>query len=425
MTGEHAAYRIVPVSPDVAEDFLAVDQAAFFFELARPWQEALSSLDLSRCWAATSTGEPPFAGIYGSFDMTVTVPAPAGGLHAVPMAGLTWVGVHPDQRRRGVLSQMVRHHFADLHEQGVALSGLHASEPTIYGRFGYAVASLEAYLRLSRGHRLQAPDALDAAADVVTARMVAHDGEGVADRLHALHARLTGAQLGGVVMPLQMARSIARDVPELRRGHEARQVLLAERDGDPVGFAVFHRSEKWEHGHPQGTLTCHEVVAEDAAALLALARRLVDFDLTASVRMRFGSLDDPVLWWGGGPRAVGTTVHDSLWLRLVDVDAALAQRGFAGPVDAVLDVVDPVCPWNEGRWRLSCSGAGTPATCSRTDDPADVRLPVQALGSAYAGLRTLASQARQGVVEELVPGSLGGVSAAFATDQQPVAAIPF
>lgn len=425
MTGEPTAYRIVPVSPDVAEDFLAVDQAAFFFEHSRPWQEALGSLDLSRCWAATRTGEPPFSGIYGSFDMTVTVPAPGGGLHAVPMAGLTWVGVHPDARRRAVLSQMVRHHFADLHEQGVAVSGLHASEPTIYGRFGYAVASLVATLRLSRGHRLQAPPALESAADEVTTRMVALAGEGVADAVHALHARLTGAQLGGVVMPPQMARHIARDVPELRRGQEARQVLLAERDGRAVGFAMFHRSDKWEHGRPQGTLTCHEVVAEDAAARLALVRRLVDFDLTASVQMRYGSLDDPVLWWGGGPRAVGTTVHDSLWLRLVDVGAALAQRGYSAPVDVVLDVVDPVCPWNEGRWRLSCAGPGSPATCERTDDPADVRLPVQALGSAYAGLRTLSSQAAQGVVEELVPGSLAGLSAAFATDRQPVAAVMF
>jgi predicted acetyltransferase len=141
--------------------------------------------------------------------------------------------------------------------------------------------------------------------------------------------------------------------------------------------------------------------------------------------MRYGSLDDPVLWWGGGPRAVGTTVHDSLWLRLVDVGGALEQRGLAAPVDVVLEVVDPVCPWNEGRWRLSCGGAGEPATCERTEQAADVRLPIQALGSAYAGLRTLASQAVQGLVEELTPGSLAGLSAAYATERQPVAAIMF
>jgi predicted acetyltransferase len=341
------------------------------------------------------------------------------------MAGLTWVGVHPDERRRGVLSQMIRHHFADLHEQGVPVSGLHASEPTIYGRFGYAVASLEGLLRLSRGHELQAPPAVQSAAEAVTTRMTAFAADGVADQLHALHARFVGAQLGGVVMPLQMMRHIARDVPQLRRGHEAKQVLFAERDGRPVGYAVFHRTDKWEHDRPAGSLTCHEVAAEDPAALLALARRLVDFDLTASVELLRGSLDDSVLWWGGGPRGVDTTVHDSLWLRLVDVGAALEQRGLAASIDTVLDVVDPVCPWNEGGWRLSSAGTGAPVTCERTEAPADVRLPVQALGSAYAGLRTLASQAAQGVVEEVTPGAVAALSSAFATDRQPVAAVPF
>jgi predicted acetyltransferase len=424
MSGEHTAYRIVPVTAEVAPDFLAVAAAAFVFE-ARPWEESMGALDLGRCAAATTTDGPPFAGVHASYDMTVTVPAPAGGLHAVPMAGLAWVAVHPDQRRRGVLSQMVRHHFDDLRARGIALSGLHASESAIYGRFGYAVASMEAVLRLSRGHRLQAPDAVATAADSLTTRMVALADEGVAERLHGLHARLAASVLGGVVRPPRLSRHIARDVPDLRRGEEASQVLVAERGSEAVGYAVFHRKPHWEHGHPRGTLTCVEVAAEDSAVLLALTRRLVDVDLIASVQLLCGSLDDPVLWWGGGPRAVGTTVHDSLWLRLVDVEAALAQRGCAVPVDVVLEVADPFCPWNEGRWRLRCDGPAAAAGCERTDDPADVRLPVQALGSAYAGLRTFGALATQGEVEEVTPGAVAALSAAWATDRQPVAAVPF
>lgn len=424
MTGEPAAYRIVPVTPEVAEDFLAVDQAAFFFEHSRPWQEALAALDLGRCWAATRTGEPPFDGIYGSFDMTVTIPAPGGGLHAVPMAGLTWVGVHPDERRRGVLSRMVRHHFEDLHQQGAAVSGLHASEPAIYGRFGYAVASLDAFLTLSRGQGLRAPG-LDEAAGAVSTRMVALSEHGVADRVHELHVRFMGAQLGAVVRTPQMTRALARDFPPGRRGREASQVLFADRDGQQVGYALLHRREKWEDGRPQGSVTCHEMAAAEPAVLLALSRRLLDFDLTSAVKVESRSLDDPLLWWAGGPRAASVKVYDGAWLRLVEVGAALEQRGYAAAVDTVLDVRDPVCPWNEGRWRLRCDGAGAPATCERTEDAAGLRLPVQVLGSAYAGLRTIAAQAAQGEVEELVPGAVAALSAAFATDRQPVAAIMF
>jgi predicted acetyltransferase len=424
MAGEPTAYEIVPVTPELAEDFLAVDQAAFFFEHSRPAEEAMAALDLDRCYAATRTGGPPFAGIYGSFDMTVTIPAPGGGLHPVPMAGLTWVGVHPDERRRGVLSRMVRHHFADLHRQGAAVSGLHASEPAIYGRFGYAVASLDAFVTLSRGQALHAP-AFEQAATAVTTRMVAMAADGVAARVHDLHVRFMGAQLGGVVRTPRMTHSKARDFPPERRGREASQVLFAERDGQPVGYALLHRKDRWEDGRPQGAVTCHEMAAADPAALLALSRRLVDFDLTSAVKIESRSLDDPLLWWAGGPRAASVKVYDGAWLRLVDVGAALRQRGCAAAVDTVIEVVDPTCPWNEGRWRLRCEGPSSAATCERTEDAADVRLPVQVLGSAYAGLRTISAQAAQGVVEELTEGAVAALSSAFATDRQPVAAVMF
>ena len=89
--------------------------------------------------------------------MAVTAPGPLGSLMRVPMPGLSWVSVHPDHRRRGVLRAMVTHHLADLRDQGAALSGLHAAEVAIYGRFGYAAASAEVELTLARGTAFAAP----------------------------------------------------------------------------------------------------------------------------------------------------------------------------------------------------------------------------------------------------------------------------
>lgn len=422
--GEPAAYRIVGVTEETAQAFYDVDRAAFFFSEPPPPQQAMQSLDLSRCFAATRSGAPPFAGIYGSYDLTVTVPTPGGGLRPVPMAGLTWVGVHPDERRRGVLSQMVRHHFEDLHRRGVALSGLHASEPAIYGRFGYAVASLDAFLGLSRGQQLRAPGVDPVGAGVAT-RLVAFDAEGVAEQVHGLHVRLVGAQLGAVVRPETMTRALSEDYLPFRRGAEPTQVLLAERDGTPVGYALLQRSSKWEDGGPKGSVVCQELAAADPPALLALARRLVDFDLTTQVTLEGRSLDDPVLWWAGGPRAASVKVYDGMWLRLVDAAAALAGRGYAAALDLVLDVEDPVCPWNAGRWRLRCADPTEAATCERTESAADVRLPVQALASAYVGLRSIAAQADAAVVEELTPGAVSALSRAMATATRPAAAVPF
>lgn len=419
-----AAYQIVPVTEASAEAFHALDQASFFFDEPQPTADALASLDLARCYATTPTGEPPFAGIYASYDLRLTVPAPGRTLVAVPMAGLTWVGVHPDHRRRGVLTQMIRHHFEDLRGQRVPLSGLHASEPGIYGRFGYAVMALEAHLEVSRGARVTAA-AFDEAAKGVRTSLVPFAWDGAAEQVQRMHVDLMAEQLGAVARNERMTRAAARDFLPARRGFEPTQALFAQRDDADVGYALLRRSLKWEDGKPQGGVKCFELVAADQAALLALARRIVDFDLTSTVTFEGRSLDDPLLWWVGGPRTATIRLYDGAWLRLVDVGAALAQRGYAAPVDVVIEVADPFCPWNEGQWRLSCAGADASATCERTEDAADLALPVQVLGSAYAGLRSIAAQAGQGLVTEASAGAVARLSAAMATATAPVAQIGF
>ena len=130
------------------------------------------------------------------------------------------------------------------------------------------------------------------------------------------------------------------------------------------------------------------------------------------------------MWWAGGPRALGITPVDWLWLRLIDVGAALTARGYSGGCDVVLDVVDPVCSWNQGSWRLTVGADGV-ATCLPTSDDADVRVPVQSLGAAYLGSRSLATQTHQGLVTELTPGSVRILSLAMSCDREPVGAIEF
>jgi len=271
------------------------------------------------------------------------------------MEGLSWVSVHPDHRRRGVLRLMITHHFSRLREQGVALSGLHAAEVPIYGRFGYGIGSVELELEFERDAVFTAPS-LDDAAKRISTHFVAADSDQSARLVHELQLRCAQVTLGAVSRPERMARPHFVDLPLSRPGREPLQILFANVDGQPSGYAVFSRKEDWKSFRPKGTVTVTELAASDAVTLLALARRLVDFDLTASITIGGRGADDPLLWWAGGPRAVQVTGSDSLWLRLVDVGAALAARGYSSPCDVVLDVVDPVCPWNQHAWRFDCRG---------------------------------------------------------------------
>ena len=413
-------YRVIGITPETKKDFEALDVLTWFDEVDPDDGDLSGAIDLSRAFAATRTGEPPFSGIYAWYDHRLTVPAVGGGLVQVPCAGLTWVGVHPDDRRTGVLSTMLEHHLSSLHEAGVAFGALHASEVGIYGRFGYGQASFGVNLTVGGGTEVVAPGV-----DTTGIRTGLVDGFGddAAARAVSMQHRVAAGLLGQVALTEQHLRRRFRRDARSERNSEPARMVVATRDGEDLGYVRFRRTQGWEDSLPSGTLEVLELVAAEPAVRLALVRRLLAFDLIGTVRLTAASVEDELVWWLGGPRAVKARVHDALWLRIVDVGAALPQRGYAADADVVLDVVDDRCPWNAGRWRFTASGGS--ASLARTEDAADVRLPVAALGSAFLGGRSVAAMARQGLVEELRPGTVVALSRAFATDVPPVAAAEF
>ncbi len=418
--GEQTDWQVVRVTPETKAAFEEVDELTWFDERDPGDEDPSGALDLDRAFAATHTGRPPFAGIYASFDHLLTVPGPGAGPVQVPCAGLTWVGVHPDHRRCGVLRAMVRHHLADLRERGVAIGGLHASEVGIYGRFGYGQASFTAVLEVPGGAEVTAPGVDTTGIRTVLVTAV---GDETAERCRAMQHAAAAADVGQVALTPAHHRRRFRPDPRAERGSEPARALIAQRDGADVGYALLRRTQRWESARPQGRLECGELVAADPAARLALLRRLVGFDLIGSVALLAASLEDEVIWWLGGPRAVTARVRDALWLRLVDVPAALTARGWSEDLDLVLEVEDGTCPWNAGRWRVRASGGV--ATCQPSTGEADVRLPVQVLGSAYLGGRSIGSMARQGLVEERAPGAVAALGRGLATDRAPGAALMF
>ena len=139
-----------------------------------------------------------YAGIYGVRPMQLAVPDGRGHARAVPAAGITWVGVHPDHRRQGLLTAMLRHHFEQTRREGGHLSGLHASEPGIYGRHGYGLASLELEVKLGRGTTLTAPQLEDEVARITT-HLRTVDDPGMAERRRAIDLDLMASNVGTVV----------------------------------------------------------------------------------------------------------------------------------------------------------------------------------------------------------------------------------
>src|SRR4051812_3401728 len=407
------------------ERYLATDHTVWFAEVpSAPTEQQLVGLPEDQRFAADVDGSDTgtYPGIYGVFPMTLVVPGFGTDPRHVQCAGLTWVGVHPDHRRQGVLTAMLRHHFEQVHEGGgTHVSALHASEPAIYARHGYGLASLELQVTVARGTALTAPFLEDQAAMVIT-QMVTVSEPGVPERMRECH--LASAELGSVVGAVGYYERVCSQWPEELREKESWRVLFARRGGVDVGFAMFRRTHKWERARPAGEMVVG-TLAGDAPARLALLRRLGDFDLIGTVKVGKVGVEDPLLSWVGGPRSASdVATYDSLWVRLVDLDVALQDRAWSAPCDVVVEVTDRAAPWNDGRWRIRATDAGD-ATVERTTAESDVCLGIDALGAAYLGGGNLVARQCAGLVEERRKGAVVELWRAMRTEVAPTAAVGF
>jgi GNAT superfamily N-acetyltransferase len=222
-----------------AERFMATDRTVWFAEaFAAPAEEQMVGLAEEHRFAADVDGSDPgtYAGVYGVYPLTLSIPGPGAGVRQVPCSGLTWVGVHPDHRRKGVLTAMLRHHFEQVHdESGTHVSALHASEPAIYGRYGYGLASQELEVSLGRGTTLTSPHLQEAAGEITT-QLVTVSRAGRAQATARVPPGVGRSRLRWSGQ-IGYYDAVCRQFPEELRGKEPLRVLFARRDGEDVGFA--------------------------------------------------------------------------------------------------------------------------------------------------------------------------------------------
>ena len=348
-------------------------------------------------------------GTAGAFSFRLTVPGGA----SVPAAGVTMVSVAATHRRRGILTSMMRRQLDDVRSWGEPLAVLTASEPVIYGRFGYGIATMNTSAEIDTDRvRLSVPPGTD---DV---RLRYAEPAAVRDRCEAVYARLVAGRPG-----MLARRPGWEDLPLLdpeseRQGASPLRCVVAERDGEVVGYTRYFVKPEWELEGPKGTVRLRDLEALDPASYAALWRFLFDIDLTGKVTTHSRPVDDSWQHLVSDIRRCAIRQRDSLHVRLVELGAALEARTYQAPVDVVFEVADAFCPWNQGRWRLTSDAKGA-ASCKRTEEEADLALSVRELGAAYLGGVSLASLAGAGRVRELRAGALAEASLAFGSTVAP------
>lgn len=311
------------------------------------------------------------------------------GGRLVPCAGVASVGVDPAQRGRGLARRLLSSLLAS---GGWTTSALMPATTALYRSVGYEAAASWGFRRLSTRSLLSLPRPASARARRATVADVA------------------------ALADLQRAASVGHD------GWVALSDAWWDRTAgdfdssfwyvvDGRGY-VRYTQEDGDHGYLP---TVQELVALDHDAALALWH-VVGSSASMAPECSVNAALFPSLVLLLPEQDVRPHERElQLLLRLVDLPAAVAARGYPDglSVSVDLEVTDDVVASNAGRWRLSVSGGE--GRLERGGDGA-VPLSIGALASLYAGWTSTATLTQTGHLPTPVP----ALDVAFATAGPPL-----
>ncbi|MGW2917609.1 GNAT family N-acetyltransferase [Streptomyces angustmyceticus] len=352
------------------------------------------------------------AGVTGAHRRVLSIP---GG--QLPCAAVDFVSVLPTHRRRGILTSMMDGLWRRCAADGYPLACLWPSESAIYGRYGFGAATELCRMEIDSSR----PLALRTAPDSRPLRLI--DPAGAPARLAPHYDATLARRAGRFTRDESWWRCGALDLDGagMRAGQDGfgpvHVVVLGAPGETPGGYAVYRT--RGPGGSGPGTVRVAELEAESGPAAAALWSYLVSIDLTSTVEIQGRPADDPLLHLAADRDQVRVTGQESdLWLRLLDVRAALTARSWAAPVDIVIDLRDTVLPANAGRFRLTAGPEGATWEPAAADTP-DLSLDVRELASCYLGGTPLRHFAHAGLAAEHTPGAVHRLDAALRTEWLP------
>lgn len=380
-------------------------------EVREQWQEHLRDVvDLDRTQGAFDDGR--IVGTFRSWGGEITVPGGA----PVPMSAITNVTVTATHRRRGLLSRMMRADLDASAARGEAVAILIAAEYNIYGRFGFGPATDYTLYKVDL-NRARLTDGVRARkepggrVEIVSPETMVELGPGIHDAFRARTPGVISRQ--DLWWPLYTG---VRKRPG-GRGSESRfYAVYFDPAGKPAGYLAYRVDESWEDFLPKATLHADQLVGTPAAEA-ALWDFATQVDYVVAVHAGERASDDLVPLMFTDPRAVTCDpVRDFVWVRPLDVPAALSARTYPVAGRLVLDVEDEL-GYAAGRFALE--GGPDGAVCAPTSDPADVRLSAGTLGALYLGGNSAVRLAEAGAITELTPGALARAEVMFRTARAP------
>ena len=312
----------------------------------------------------------------------------AGGLAVIDMGqwfggrrvatgGVVAVAVEPELRGLGVGRALMRSALVEMRARGLALSTLYPATHAFYRDVGYELAGGRYEIRIAAS----AIGAHDRDAPVFR---LEHGCDGA---VRAAYARAAATSPGW----LDRHEYIWSRIPEWRAEVREGYAVGTPRAIEGYVFLARRRNATGRHD-----VVVADLVALDARAGRRLLALLGDHRSLADDVVVQGGPNDP--WLALLPEGARVALVLPWMIRIVDLPAALSQRGFPHAVEAELelDVRDALLPENAGRWRVRVSGGRAEV---ERGGRGRVALDVRGLAALYSGLRDADAVALLGLLE--------------------------
>jgi predicted acetyltransferase len=391
------------IGDDEREEWIRAGDASFSEILKEDEVAAfLPTLETDRSFAALD-GER-IVGTAATITSRMVVPGDA----RVPTAAVTMVGVSPTHRRRGINTLMMGAILEQAAERAEPIAALFASEGAIYGRFGYG---LSAYLGEFQAECARMQYVRGYQPEGSTELVSMEEAMPLIGRIYDAALRPGGVERSAILRDHRFA-PVGED-----KDKSWFYAVHRSEDGDPDAYAVYSMKHEWPRSVPAGTIEVRESMASTPSGYAAIWRFVFDIDLAATVEAWGRPADEPLFQLLREPRRLRFGLLDGLWVRLVDIPAALAARSYAGDGRVVFEVSDPFRPANDGRYELVVEGGA--GRCERTDEEPDLVGSVNVLGASYLGGVSFEQLALASQVEERREGSVRRADAMFVSTPAP------
>lgn len=407
-----------------------------------------------RAWVGVEAGR--FVANCCTFTRDVTVPGwPEEKCPTVALTAVSGVGVHPTHRRRGLLTQMMGEMLDDGRRRGEPIAGLVASEGSIYGRYGFAVATEIARWRADPKRTAYLESTKQADITLATA------GE-VAKTVAKIHDRHRRTRAGEVDRHDRWWEETLADPADKRKGQSQWYFLIAGSGaGDGDGYAAYRGEDTSNDRDFGGCVHVHDLYASDPDIEAELWRFIFDIDLAKEVVGERRPVDEPLRWRLQDPRRLRVErVEDGLWMRILDVPKALQARGYERSGRLCFEVVDrpELSPAGTkkagatedgdahrvlGKWVLEVDAESTAVDCRRAktaknanagkaagqqNEQPQIKLGIGALSALLFGGVSAQALTRARLIERTGEGPRGAVAEAdglFSTSLAPMSGTGF